>query len=81
MIEANTEPYTATDSELSQWGKELERLAQESVKQEIAQHKANGHSIFYSRKGALIMELPDGRCFEYRVLEDGTLHTVREVPR
>jgi hypothetical protein len=27
------------------------------------------------------MELADGRCFEYRHLEDGTRETIREVPQ
>jgi hypothetical protein len=27
------------------------------------------------------MELADGRCFEYRLLEDGRQENIREVPR
>lgn len=81
MTEANIEHRTGMESEFSQWAKELERLAQEGVKKEIAKHKAVGHPIFYTRIGVPIMELPDGRCFEYRVLEDGTRKIVREVPR
>jgi hypothetical protein len=70
---------TQTESEFSQWGKKLERLAQEGVKKEIAAHKASGRSIFYSREGVSIVEHPDGRCFEYRVLKDRTEKIVREV--
>lgn len=80
MTEANVELYDGTNSEFSQWGKELERLAQEGVKQEIAKHKAAGHPIFYSKNGVFIMELPDGGCLEYH-LEEGTRKIVREVPR
>lgn len=58
MTEANVLPHTEVKSEFSQWTKELERLAQAGLKQEIAQHKANGRPIFYSRNGVPIMELP-----------------------
>lgn len=40
----------------------------------------NGHPIFYSRLGVPTMELPDGRCFEYRLRKDGTREIIREVP-
>ncbi|MBA3920790.1 MAG: MmgE/PrpD family protein [Nostocaceae cyanobacterium] len=73
-IEANI-----NHSEFYQWGKELERLAQIGVKKEIEQHKAAGQPIFYSRQGVLMMELPDGRCFEYQRREDGTQEIIREV--
>ena len=66
------------NTEFSKWGKDLERLAQEGVKQEIAKHKANSRPIFYSRQGVLIMELADGRCFEYRLRSDGTEEIIRE---
>jgi len=59
---------------------DLERIAQAGVTEEIAQHKAAGHPIFYSRNGVPIMELANGHCFEYRRLEDGTREIVREVP-
>lgn len=72
MTEANIEHRIGTDQEIIEWGNKLERLAQEGVRKEIAEHKAAGNPIFYSRKGLPIMELPDGRCFEYRLLEDGT---------
>ncbi len=68
-------------TEFSHWTTELERLAQEGVKKEIAAHKANGRPVFYSKKGVPIMELADGRCFEYRLLEDGRQEIIRELPR
>lgn len=80
---AQNEPTTIStggDSEFCKWGKELERLAQAGVNKEIANHIAAGRSIFYSRQGVLIMELADGRCFEYRHLEDGTREIIRELP-
>lgn len=80
MTEANVKLYTDTDNEFSQWTKELERLAQAGLKQEIAQHKAAGRTIVYSRQGVPIIEFADGRCFEYRRLEDGTREIIREVP-
>jgi hypothetical protein len=80
MTEANVKLHTEMKSEFSQWTKKLERLAQAGLKQEIAQHKANVRAIFYSREGVPIIELADGRCFEYRRLEDGTREIVREVP-
>lgn len=76
MTEANVKLHTETKNEFSQWTKELERLAQAGLKQEIAQHQANGRTIFYSRNGVPIMELADGRCFEYRRLEDGTCEII-----
>jgi hypothetical protein len=66
-------------TEFSKWGKELEQLAQEGVKQEIAKHKANNRPIFYSRQGVPLVELADGRCFEYRLRPDGTEEIIREV--
>ncbi|MBE9020006.1 MmgE/PrpD family protein [Chroococcidiopsis sp. CCALA 051] len=67
-------------SEFSQWVKETARLAQEEVKKEIALHKAAGNPIFYSRNGKLVMELADGRCYEYRRQEDGTREIIQELP-
>ena len=72
MTEAKVNLSGDTKSEFLQWAEELEQLAQAGLKQEIATHKANGRPIFYSRDGVLIMELADGRCFEYRRREDGT---------
>ena len=66
-------------SEFTHLSKELERLAQLGVQREIAEHKAKGHPIFYSRNGIPIMEQPDGSCFEYRRLKDGTREILREV--
>ncbi len=74
-----TNKSISSHSEFSYLSKELERLAQVGVQREIAEHKANGHSIFYSRNGVPIMEQPDGRCFEYRRLEDGTREIIQEV--
>ena len=80
MTEANLKLPADTDNEFSQWTKKLEQLAQAGLKQEIAQHQAAGRPIFYSRQGVPIMEIPDGRCFEYRRVEDGTREIIREIP-
>ncbi|MEY2833429.1 MAG: hypothetical protein RLZZ574_2688 [Cyanobacteriota bacterium] len=56
-----------TESEFSQLVEQLTHLAQDGLKKEIAFHKANGHPIFYSWEGISIMELPDGRRFEYKL--------------
>lgn len=77
MTEAKVNLSGDTKSEFLQWAEELEQLAQAGLKQEIATHKANGRPIFYSRDGVLIMELADGRCFEYRRREDGTREIIR----
>lgn len=74
-----TNKNVSSQSEFSYLTKELERLAQVGVQIEIAEHKAKGHSIFYSRNGIPIMEQPDGRCFEYRRLEDETREIIQEV--
>jgi hypothetical protein len=50
------------------------------LKKEIATHKANGHPIFYSCEGISIMELPDGRRFEYKLDERGTEQIIRPLP-
>ena len=80
--EENATIITAEDgtTKFSKWGKELERLAQEEVKKEIAFHKAAGNPIFYSRNGKLVKELADGRCFEFRLQEDGTEEIIQELP-
>lgn len=80
ITEANLKPHTEIKSKFAQWTKELEQLAQAGVTEEIAQHKAAGRPIFYSVKRVPIMELADGRCFEYRHLKDGTREIIREVP-
>jgi len=67
------------ETEFSKWTTQLERLAQEGVKKEIALHKAQGNAIFYSRGGTLIMELADGRCFEY-MRKNGKRKIIRSVP-
>ena len=72
MTEAKVNLSCDTKSEFFQWAKELEQLAQAGLKKEIATHQANGRPLFYSRDGVLIMELADGRCFEYRRREDRT---------
>ncbi len=81
QITKANQPLSEVKSEFAQWTTELEQLAQAGVKEEIAQHKAAERPIFYSRQGVLIMELADGRCFEYRHLEDGTRKIIREVPQ
>ena len=80
MTQRNIESCNSKESEFSQWGKKLEQLAQEGVKKEITNHIVNGRPIFYSRLGVPIMELPDGRCFEYRRRKDGTREIICEVP-
>jgi hypothetical protein len=79
MTQGNTESENGKQSEFSRWGKELEQLAQEGVKKEITKHKVVGRPIFYSLKGVPVMELSDGRCFEYRLRSDGTQEIIREV--
>ncbi|KJH71569.1 hypothetical protein [Aliterella atlantica] len=78
MIEPNVDISRDSKSEFLQWAEELEQLAQAGLKQEIVTHQANGRPIFYSRDDVLIMELADGRCFEYRHLKDGTREIIRE---
>ncbi len=79
MMQENTESSNGKQSEFSVWGKELSRLAQEGVKKEISKHKVAGRPIFYSRASVPIMELSDGRCFEYQLRPDGTREIIREV--
>lgn len=80
QITKANQPFSEVKSEFAQWTTELEQLAQAGVKEEITQHKAADRPIFYSRQGVPIMEITDGRCFEYRHLEDGTREIIREVP-
>lgn len=80
MTEVNIKFHPNTDHEFLQWTKKLEQLSQAGVSEEIGQHKAAGRPIFYSRQGVPIMELADGRCFEYQHLEDGTREIIRSVP-
>lgn len=81
LTTVDVEPLSHEESEFSKWGKKLERLAQAGVKQEIVKHKAAGQPIYYTledKPEVMIVELPDGRCFEYRILED-TREIVREI--
>ncbi|PSB00686.1 MmgE/PrpD family protein [Merismopedia glauca] len=61
------------------WTQELELLAQKGLESEIADRQAQGHPIFYSQEGLLIMELPNGRCFEYQHTESGQRQIMRQV--
>jgi hypothetical protein len=72
-----TKANLKTESEFSQLVEQLTHLAQEGLKKEITTHKANGHPIFYSCEGISIMELPDGRRFEYKLDESGTEQIIR----
>jgi hypothetical protein len=74
-----TKANIKTESKFSQWVEQLTDLAQDGLKQEIATHKANGHPIFYSWDEISIMELPDGRRFEYKLDESGTEKIIREL--
>lgn len=74
-------PSTLTSIVNKTWLNENVASILPNVKKEIAAHKANGRPVFYSKKGVPIMELADGRCFEYRLLEDGRQENIREVPR
>jgi hypothetical protein len=74
-----TNQNISSQSKFNYLSKELEQLAQIGVQREIAEHKAKGNSIFYSRNGVPIMEKADGHCFEYRRLEDGTREIIQEV--
>jgi hypothetical protein len=74
-----TKANIKTESKFSQWVEQLTHLVQEGLQQEIATHKANGHPIFYSGDEISIMELPDGRCFEYKLDESGTEKIIREL--
>jgi hypothetical protein len=74
-----TKANIKTESEFSQLVEQLTHLAQEGLKKEIAAHKANGHPIFYSWSGISIMELPDGRRFEYKLDESGTQEIIRPL--
>lgn len=75
-----TQANPKTESEFSQLVKQLTHLAQAGLKKEIAVHKANGQPIFYSWSGISIMELPDGRRFEYKLDESGIEKIIRELP-
>jgi hypothetical protein len=63
---------------------EMMRLFREGVQREIAEQLAAGQTVYYcstqDNLGKLFMLRPDGRRFEYRVLEDGTREIVREIP-
>jgi hypothetical protein len=66
-------------SKFLDWTQELELLIQKGLEAEIADHQAQGRPIFYSQSGMLIMELPDGRCFEYQDTESGKRQIIRSI--
>jgi len=63
---------------------EAMRLFREGVQREIAEQLAAGLTVYYcstqDHPGKLFMLRPDGRRFEYRILEDGSRAIVREIP-
>lgn len=79
---------TATDpfavSEFTRWARLAEQLAQAEVQRRIAEDLAPGCPVYYagtgSEAGKLFQHLPDGRRFEVRIAEDGSIRPVREVP-
>lgn len=64
---------------------EMMRRFNEGVQRELAEQLAAGYTIYYGGTGdgagKLFMHTPDGRRFEYRVLEDGTREIVREIAK
>jgi hypothetical protein len=79
MTKTQSDRSTKIESEFFQLVERLTRSAQEGLKQEIAAHKAKGNPIFYSWEGIFIMELPDGRRFEYKLDESGTEQIIRPL--
>jgi|GEM_PF-3163587 len=50
----------------AEWARVIEAKAQAGVQEEIAEHKAKGHPIYYEENGKLIMENSKGERFEYK---------------
>jgi len=61
----------------------MERLAQEQVRKEIDNHLASGRPVYFGGTGIEVGKVferrPDGKVFEVRVLEDGSIEELREV--
>jgi len=70
-------------ADFSAWATLAEQLVQAQVRKEIAGQLAAGHPVYYGGTGAdsqKVFELrPDGKVFEVRVLEDGTIEEIRQV--
>jgi nucleoside phosphorylase len=58
---------------------ELQIAVNKQIETEIAELKAIGQPIYYSRNGKLIRENADGRKFEYRPLPNGNEEILGEV--
>ncbi len=60
-------------------GLELQSAVNQQVETEIAELKAIGQPIYYSKNGKLIRENADGRRYEYRPLPNGDEELIAEV--
>lgn len=79
--EARTDPWAAT--EFTRWVALAGELSREEVQREIAAHLAAGQPVYYGgvgdEAGKVFQHLPDGRRFEVRVLDDGSVERLRQV--
>jgi hypothetical protein len=57
----------------------LQTAVNQQIEIDIAELKASGHPIYYSKNGKLILENADGQKFEYRPLPDGTEAMIAEI--
>ncbi len=62
---------------------EFMRRFRAGVRRELATQLSAGHPVYYggigAEAGTLFVHGPDGRRFEYHVLEDGTHELIREI--
>lgn len=82
-LESMSEGTPSPVTDFSAWATSAEHLVQAQVRKEIARQLATGHPVYYGGTGAdsqKVFELrPDGKVFEVRVLEDGTIEEIRQV--
>lgn len=72
------------EADLLSSGDELIRRFREGLSRELAAHLAAGYPVYSGgtgpEAGMLIVRMPDGHRYEYRVREDGTREIGRELP-
>ena len=72
-----------TNTENGQWWSDLSRRFAKAVSDAIAEHKRNGHPIYYRRKdvAGIVKEWPDGTAFEIARDAHGQEIIIRKLPK
>jgi len=81
VVELEGSSSVSSESEsLNSRSKRVEQGCQEAVEKAIREHLAMGRPIYFrDPQRRLVKQMPDGRCFEVRVLDDGEEVVVQQL--